>query len=104
MPEKSNVCLEKAHACDVAADEADPGSHEKHQHGGLPLEHVGQREVAEVDVRARHDVVEVGPIQLGCDAGLGAHDVAVGEDGAFVIIKVTLLINHYNKNKLANYF
>jgi len=23
---------------------------------------------------------------------------------AFVIIKVTLLINHYNKNKLANYF
>jgi len=24
--------------------------------------------------------------------------------GAFVIIKVTLLINRYNKNKLANYF
>ena len=24
--------------------------------------------------------------------------------GAFVRIKVTLLINHYNKNKLANYF
>ncbi len=23
---------------------------------------------------------------------------------AYVIIKVTLLINHYNKNKLANYF
>jgi len=28
----------------------------------------------------------------------------LGGPGAFVRIKVTLLINHYNKNKLANYF
>jgi len=34
----------------------------------------------------------------------GVQQRHVEHEGAYVIIKVTLLINHYNKKKLANYF
>ena len=53
-------------------------------------------------------------VGVGARGGLGALACQSGarqlfadghaRTGAYVRIKVTLLINHYNKNKLANYF